>query len=481
MKIKKLIVDNKYVVFSHRNLINSSENSVGKTTLIRLILFAMGFAIPSTQKVNFNNLITRIYIENNSKNYLLIRSKDSVKIYEDDSYIETFNVRVENEIGVVIFGITNNLIINNILATFYFDQEKGWTLLNRGTVIGGIKFNIEEYLEGMSQNELGQYRQSVLRLNKDIAFYSQLKKLIEINDDRERKVNDFNWSDVKNKENQIRTIDLDIEQTESQISQLKEVRNDNQKVMRMVDSLNLVVRTDSGDSIIVSKDNVENFKINTSILDIRISSLNKQLDKKKALKNELQSNLQNIQLFNMESRVDKFKESVKNLNMTPQSFELILKDLRAKRRELNQKIKNIMNDSNLANELYSLIIKYSEVLGVKDYIDETTDFILTSNLKRYSGAVLHLIVFAYRMALLKLLERHLKVKPPIIIDSPLSGELDEENVNKMFELLKNEFDDYQLIVASINDLKNIAFNWDDKITIHNTLFESINLLNEKIE
>jgi hypothetical protein len=481
MKIKKLIVDNKYVAFSHRNLINSSENSVGKTTLIRLILFAMGFAIPSTQKVNFNNLITRIYIENNSKNYLLIRSKDSVKIYEDDSYIETFNVRVENEIGVVIFGITNNLIINNILATFYFDQEKGWTLLNRGTVIGGIKFNIEEYLEGMSQNELGQYRQSVLRLNKDIAFYSQLKKLIEINDDRERKVNDFNWSDVKNKENQIRTIDLDIEQTESQISQLKEVRNDNQKVMRMVDSLNLVVRTDSGDSIIVSKDNVENFKINTSILDIRISSLNKQLDKKKALKNELQSNLQNIQLFNMESRVDKFKESVKNLNMTPQSFELILKDLRAKRRELNQKIKNIMNDSNLANELYSLIIKYSEVLGVKDYIDETTDFILTSNLKRYSGAVLHLIVFAYRMALLKLLERHLKVKPPIIIDSPLSGELDEENVNKMFELLKNEFDDYQLIVASINDLKNIAFNWDDKITIHNTLFESINLLNEKIE
>ena len=32
----------------------------------------------------------------------------------------------------------------------YVDQDKGWTLLNRGTVIGKIKFSIEELLAGLN-------------------------------------------------------------------------------------------------------------------------------------------------------------------------------------------------------------------------------------------------------------------------------------------------------------------------------------------
>jgi hypothetical protein len=41
-----------------------------------------------------------------------------------------------------IFRINNTEVLDNLLGTFYMDQEKGWTLLNRGIAIGKIRFNI---------------------------------------------------------------------------------------------------------------------------------------------------------------------------------------------------------------------------------------------------------------------------------------------------------------------------------------------------
>ncbi len=44
------------------NTINSKKNSVGKTTLIRFILFGLGYQIPSTKKINFNNYVVETTI-----------------------------------------------------------------------------------------------------------------------------------------------------------------------------------------------------------------------------------------------------------------------------------------------------------------------------------------------------------------------------------------------------------------------------------
>lgn len=39
----------------------------------------------------------------------------------------------------------------------YVDQDKGWTLLNRGTVIGKIKFSIEELLAGLNGIDIDDF------------------------------------------------------------------------------------------------------------------------------------------------------------------------------------------------------------------------------------------------------------------------------------------------------------------------------------
>ena len=51
----------------------------------------------------------------------------------------------------------------------YVDQDKGWTLLNRGTVIGKIKFSIEELLAGLNGFDLDDLieKKTTLELNRD--------------------------------------------------------------------------------------------------------------------------------------------------------------------------------------------------------------------------------------------------------------------------------------------------------------------------
>ena len=73
-----------------------------------------------------------------------------------------------------IFNANNIELINNLLGVFYFDQEKGWTLLNRGVVIGSIRFNIEELIRGIAEIDCSDlYRQKEAK-KRELLKYKQL-------------------------------------------------------------------------------------------------------------------------------------------------------------------------------------------------------------------------------------------------------------------------------------------------------------------
>lgn len=477
MRINYLSVDERSVTFRNHVLIYSSQNSVGKTTLLRLLLYAMGFPVPSTKGINFEKVKTKVEIEKNNKVLLLTRENAFMKVYQNNKLLDSFDTKDYESIAAIVFGSSDERLLNNILAPFYFDQEKGWTLLNRGKVIGGIQFNIEKYLEGIGSQKLDEYHLDIMKLNRDINFYGQLKKIVVANDDVKRNITNLDWDEYDDHENKLRTIELQIERLKSQIDQLQEVKTNDKKLVNMVNNLNIVIRTKSGEKEYVTKENIVGYDINQSVIDVRLVNLNRQLREEQTKSRVEQGRLENLDLFNLESKVDRFRESLTNLDMTPESLETILSDLKKKRNKLNKQIKNIINGSKVTTELYSTIKEYAKILDVEEYIDNTSEFILTSNLKRYSGAILHLIVFAYRMALLKMLGDNTGIKPPIIIDSPLSGELDQKNVKKMFKLLNLEFSDYQIIVASIDKLNDVDFNWDKRIVMKDSLFETLSKSN----
>ena len=47
------------------------------------------------------------------------------------------------------------------------------------------------------------------------------------------------------------------------------------------------------------------------------------------------------------------------------------------------------------------------------------------------------------------MEKHLNIKLPIILDSPSGKEIDQQNIDSMINILRRDFSDNQIIIASI--------------------------------
>lgn len=94
------------------------------------------------------------------------------------------------------------------------------------------------------------------------------------------------------------------------------------------------------------------------------------------------------------------------------------------------------------------------------------DYIFTSDLKSMSGAVLQKMVFAFKVAFLKVIEEEMGTKLFMVIDSPKSKELDDRNTNLIMNLIKEELADNQVFIASIYD-----FECDHRITINSRAIE----------
>ena len=83
-----------------------------------------------------------------------------------------------------------------------------------------------------------------------------------------------------------------------------------------------------------------------------------------------------------------------------------------------------------------------------------------------SGAVLQKMVFAFKVAFLKVIEEAIGVKLFMVIDSPKSKELDEENTKLIMKLVETELAENQVFIASIYD-----FDCETKIELKERAIE----------
>ena len=158
IRIKECMFERSIDFSDKVNLIFSKKNSRGKTTLLRFLLYSLGYNIPNTKKFKFTNceVETVIYSEISGEISLFRASKDFLDV-TIDGYKKTFILPdQQDELHKAIYGTDNKDILNNLLGAFYVDQEKGWTLLNRGIEIGSIRFNIEELIRGLSGRDCSE-------------------------------------------------------------------------------------------------------------------------------------------------------------------------------------------------------------------------------------------------------------------------------------------------------------------------------------
>lgn len=453
------------------NLIFSRENSKGKTTLLRFMLYSLGYNIPSTRKMKFEQceVITKIHCDRLG-DIVLSRFNGTILEMEYNGEKTTYILPDQlHDIQRIIFGTDRTDVLDNILGAIYADQEKGWTLLNRGTAIGSIRFNIEELIRGLSGCDCSDLIQKERQLTNELGKYRQMFSVAKY---RESVVAESNTlvSDDYAVESDAVVAQLLIRQNtlQHELKRIDKTLTDNRRFRHYVEEMKLMVQSPDGSIIPVTAENIVGL---TDTIDYLIA-------KRKMISSDLQavmrqlSNMQKEQneeaeqlaFYQSESLIEIFDKKIAAVPIDAKAVNKEIKHLetalKAIRKEISTKTKS---NTKVIMSLYENMVKYASELGVGNSESIATSYLFTSNLKELSGAVLHKTVFAFRLAYIIEIEKFLDIKLPIILDSPSGKEVDQTNIQLMVNILKRDFSKNQIIIASI-------FQYD---------FDSVNLIEIK--
>ena len=122
------------------NLVFSQKNSVGKTTLLRILMYALGYPIPNTRGIRFSDYETILtVIGANENEFILTRNRDYIEIAHDGVEKGYSLPTEQSEIHALIFGIENLEVVDNLLGAFYVDQESDYHARSRKKGVGRQK------------------------------------------------------------------------------------------------------------------------------------------------------------------------------------------------------------------------------------------------------------------------------------------------------------------------------------------------------
>ncbi|ANZ95245.1 hypothetical protein BFC19_07560 [Brochothrix thermosphacta] len=478
MKIIKLILNSegveKNINFGKKTLIHSDNNSSGKSTLLRLLFHSLGYNIPSTKGLNFKNFTTYLHIENKFGINMLKRTNDHITLYYDDGAKQFFFLpNDEMHLLSLIWESDDENILKSILGSIYMDQDKGWTLLNRGTVIGNIKFNIEDFLEGVSNRDLSYQKIELENIKTEIKKHTQLLSIIEYKNFLSKSNNSIFPKDYNiDLDNQLQLLILNKKQQTKKINDLNLSRKENKQFIEYIERMQLRVKDPETDiEIPVTKDTIIYFNDNQNYIDAHLLILQGELSIINKKISELELEIKKVHnLFSIKSEIEKIDSILTQIDVPYEKLYKTITYLKKQKNSLHNEIKEKLSVNNdVLNRLHFNILKYAKRLGVDKYINTNKNYVFTSDLKSLSGAVLHKIVFSFKMSYILELQNCLGFKLPIVLDSPSGRELDQKNVEETFDIINDDFSQNQIIIASIYEYKNFAP--DSKVELVNQLFE----------
>ena len=457
IRIKEGFAERTFYFTDGVNLIFSKENSKGKTTLLRFVLYSLGYNIPNTRKIRFDRceVVTTILVDNVGKMVLSRYSNDFIEATVADEKKTYILPDQLHDLHKIIFGTDNADVLNNILGAIYADQEKGWTLLNRGTAIGSIRFNIEELIRGLSGCDCSDLIRKEAQLSKELSKYRQMASVAKY---REEIVAESGTlvSDAYSVESDAVIAQLLMQQKalQGELRRIDKSLSDNKRVRQYVAEMKLTVQLPDGtifpvtaDSIVGLADTIDFLIAKRKIVSADLRSVMHQLS---SVQKEQDNEAEQLAFFQSESMIDIFDRRIASVPIDASAIDKEIKRLEKVLKSVREEISRITkSDTGVVMSLYENMVKYATELGVGNSESIASSYLFTSNLKELSGAVLHKTVFAFRLAYITEIENHLGIKLPIILDSPSGKEVDQANIQLMVNILKRDFSGNQIIIASI--------------------------------
>lgn len=440
--------------FSNKNnLIHSHINSVGKTTLMRVILYSIGYSVPSTKMFPLDKCeIESQILTDDGRRIKLVRNSPSYMVCYDGEEQQTFCLpEQQSELQSLFFRTGDVDILDNLLGVFYLDQEKGWTLLNRGVVIGSIHFNVEDFIQGLSGRDCSELKRKRNKLEIELGKYEQISNVTKYKESLAQSGGSLlreNPDDELDSLIEQKQVELNLAQKE--LARIDKSLKNNQQVKHFIGQMKLTVETPRGELLRVTADNVVGLNDSIDYLvakrNIQAVECNKLLSLISRLKEQKKQSTEVF--FTVESIADAFDQMVQKFPYGYMKVESIKESLKAQLKEVRKQISERTKYNNeVLNSLYANVIRYAEELGVNEGVN--ANYLFTSNLRVLSGALLHKTVFAFRLAYILEVKRVLGVALPIILDSPSGKEIDNQNIQMMINILKRDFSDHQIIIASI--------------------------------
>ncbi len=446
----------------------SNNNSCGKTTLLRLMLYGLGYNIPNTKKIKFQNCEVIITIECEKLGIIsLCRNNASVVVLKNNDSQSTYVMpEQQNELHSKLFGTNNTDILYNLLGAFYVDQEKGWTLLNRGKVIGSIGFNVEELIRGLSGRDCKELIKKIAQLQREKEKYKQMSSVAQyrasLEDDSTSVVMD-SYEDTVDAE--MSALLLRQSQLKKELKRIDGTLSENNKFRKFVADMKLLVKSPEGtifpvkeENIIGLNDSIELLITKKKMVSNEYTTVSTRIER---LEKEKSSECEQLTFFQTASQLEIFDRKILRMPLNPKIIKSELDRLEKEIKALQDELSKITKiDNSIVEELSDSIIAYGTELGIGDTESIPRTYLFTSNLKELSGAILHKTAFAFRLAYINCIEKVLNIKLPILLDSPSGKEVDQSNIALMMNILKRDFSDHQIIIASI-----FKYDFEDAVTV----------------
>ncbi len=436
------------------NLITSEKNSQGKTTLLRFILHGLGYAVPATKGIrSFDNYQTSIDLKDS---YVLNirRTGDICKVkFTDGSNAEYVMPDEQDKLQGVLFNTDSDLILHNLLAVFYIDQEKGWTMLNRGKIIGNNRFNVEDYISGIVRKKQDTLKYEIDQLTFEIKKHNNLLTIADFQEEsleNEDFIADKSTTELTKK---LAKAEYLMNQKRRELSHIKRMRADSNALVDIIEKNKLFIKYNN-ETISVNRKNIVNFTDNDELLKRLELQAKHDVSNYQEEINRIQYELEKRRtLFSSESILKEMELRAANVRVDRALVEGNLRVLKSRRSALSKMRKEKLIKEPCMTKIYSLIMEYADFLGIRKYIhNEKEDFVLTHDLKGYSGTILAQLSLIFKLAYVQVLKEECDIVLPIIIDSPRTTEMTEEASSKMIDLIQKFFSNHQVIIASVYDI-----------------------------
>ena len=441
-----------YYEFSDLTVIYSKANSVGKTTLLRSILYALGYSIPGTKGLHFETILFDIRIQLEDGQIIELRRRNAylhllAGDLEEDYSLPSDENKLHERIFCLVNG--NHLLTENLLGAFYFDQENGWTMFNRGNVIGGNDFSIEDLFCGLAKNPCVREREHLKIVEREIRKCNQMISIADYKqqsfDEKEivarGSPNDERRAEIE----RLRSKRISLANELARIKKSSVSYNDFRK---FIVSIGLTIKTNVGEEILVTPERIVGFVEHGDLLKARLNEARFQVA-------EIDNQIARIEesfrgedlLLEVETAMERFDKQIARISIDKKMVQSRLNALRKERNYLHQKIQSVLSTGDTLIERFrELLNGYLEEMGIGTDID-----IFARSRKELTGAALHMVVFAFKVAYVKLIYEKTSCRLPLLIDSPNGREILKSNVQKTYDILVRDFAEHQIIMATISD------------------------------